>query len=151
MSATALSKMTHAIHGLFREGSPVLYRDIKGSEKRAIVVNVRKHSFDAAPVLPTEYPVQRLIIGAQLPYWRLNLRNVTGRFHASLYINARFPGLAAHGVTTCHDFARVLKEVYDPTASYYSAVVGAAQGDDLNAKEQRLLAEVVLWVSERSQ
>lgn len=84
--------------------------------------------------------------------WTLDLRDITGAFHAAKFIDDHFAELKPHGVEIGHDFDTVLGDgTADPMARgiYYVAYSHASDGKPLTADERKALTRIVLWVAER--
>lgn len=140
-------RLTHAIRGLFQFTSPVR----KGSG-RGVVLTAHRQLL-ITDMSGEHWPVVREVHGEEIAEWSLDLRSKTGRLHAALWIEARFHKLETLDIRDWSALGRVvdLHVGSDPILGrHYHAAVGAGQGDDLDAAEQRALAEVVLWVAERA-
>ena len=84
--------------------------------------------------------------------WTLDLRDLTGAFHAAQYVSDNFDRLAAHGIESAHDFETVLGDGSDDSRArsiYYGAYCDASDGRPLTTPERKALAKIVLWVAER--
>lgn len=135
--------LNNQIPGLIRNCSP-----IRNGTRKGVAVQER-----GKVVLYERNPGRlREIIGVTEQFWTLDLRDLTGAFHAAQYIQDHFDSLETHGVGSAHDFETVLgDDTPDSRAAgvYYGAYVGAGQGDPLTTPERKALAKIVLWVAER--
>ncbi len=135
--------LNNQIPGLIRHCSPIRNENRKGVAYRySGEISMREIYKDYLDVIPS---VRR-------NDWTLDLRDLTGAFHAAQYVSDNFDKLEAHGVGSAHDFETVLGDgSADSRANsvYYGAYVGAGQGDLLTPKERKALAKIVLWVAER--
>lgn len=135
--------LNNQIPGLIRNCSPIRNEDRKG-------VAVRERG----KIVPYERVDGWLgPVGSALAhFWTLDLRDMTGAFHAGMYIEDHFNELAAHGVKYGSDFEVVLgggpKETMEASL-YHGAWAHAMDGKPLTAPERKALAKIVLWVAER--
>lgn len=128
------------IPGLIRHCSPIRNGDAKGFAIR--------DGQSMAMFMTFNRLVSRIAPDA-IQRWTLDLRDLTGAFHAAQYIQEHFDALEKHGVGSAHDFETVLGDDSKASGVYYGAYVGAGQGDPLTTPERKALAKIVLWVAER--
>lgn len=135
--------LNNQIPGLIRNCSPIRNEDRKGVAYRSKgAIFMREIYKDYLDVIPS----------AVQHGWTLDLRDLTGAFHAGMYIEDHFNELAAHGVKYGSDFEVVLgggpKETMEASL-YHGAWAHAMDGKPLTTPERKALAKIVLWVAER--
>lgn len=135
------------IPGLFRDYSPVRCGKQRGvsfkNHRKIAVINVVERVEGGIRFSPVQGFEQ---------FWALDLRDITGAFHAAMYIDDHFAKLEAHGVKIGHDLDTVLGDgATDPMARglYYAAYGHASDGKPLTTEERKALTRIVLWVAER--
>lgn len=140
--STKFTSLNFEISGLFRHCSPLRSGTHKGLAVRSKTGPILFKNECVGVLSPVPY--------ARRASWTLDLRDLTGAFHAAQYISDNFDKLEAHGVGSAHDFNDILGDGAAGTRPlYYSAYVGAGQGDPLAAAERKALSKIVLWVAER--
>lgn len=132
--------LNNQIPGLIRHCSPIRNGEVKGFAIRDGQQTVMFMTFNRLVSRIAPDAIQR---------WTLDLRDLTGAFHATMYIQEHFDELAAHGIESAHDFETVLGDDSKASGVYYRAYVSAAAGNPLTTPERKALAKIVLWVAER--
>lgn len=124
--------LNNQIPGLIRNCSPIRNEERKGvayQSKGAIFM--REIYKDYLDVIPS----------AVQHRWILDLRDLTGAFHAAQYIDDHRDKFEPK------DFSDALNDELGP--DYHHVYLKAGTGGLLTAAERRSLAKIVLWVAER--